>query len=91
MIHVLLLSSAGDDRFILTDRFNQDPVEIYFGQERSRGHRNNNPSVQRYMKNTQALIVQKALALGGSSNISKKKRLRIVTTLPAPPKTPKSI
>lgn len=70
----ILLSGTDDRRFVLTDRFNQDPVEIYFGQQRSRGHRNDNPSVQQYMKNCQAIIVQKSLALGGSSNISKRKR-----------------
>ena len=59
--------------FVLTERFNQDPVEIFFGQQQSRGNRNDNPSVTQFLQNTQALIVHKSLALGGSSNISKKR------------------
>ena len=50
--------------------FYQDPMEIYFGQQRARGHRNDNPSVDQFMHNTQAVIIQKSLALGGSSKRS---------------------
>lgn len=60
--------------FILTERFNQDSLEIFFGQQRARGQRNDNPSVAQFMENSQALVVQKSLALGGSSSISKNKR-----------------
>lgn len=67
-----LLSQDGIS-FVLTERFNQDPVEIFFGKQRSRGNRNDNPSVAQFLQNTQALIVQKSLAVGGSSNISKKR------------------
>ena len=67
-----LLSHTGA-RYILTERFNQDPVEVYFGKQRARGHRNDNPSVAQFMQNTQAIIIQKSLALGGSSSISCKR------------------
>ena len=67
-----LLSQDGMS-FVLTERFNQDRVEIFFGKQRSRGNRNDNPCVAQFLQNTQALIVQKSLALGGSSNISKKR------------------
>ena len=50
--------------YILTERFNQDPVKIYFGQQRDRGHCNDNPSVTPFMLNTQGIILQKSLALG---------------------------
>ena len=57
----------------MTERFNQDKVEIFFGQQRARGHRNDNPSVSQFMDNTQAIIIQKSLAIGGSSSISHKR------------------
>ena len=59
--------------FVLTERFNQDPVEIFFGKQQSQGNRNDNPCVAQFLQNIQALIVQKSLALGGSNNISKKR------------------
>ena len=61
-------------KFILSDRFSQDTLEIFFGQQRSRGRRNDNPSVLQFLQNAQAITVQKSLALGGSSNISKKRK-----------------
>lgn len=67
-----LLSHRGA-KYILTERFNQDKVEIFFGQQRARGHRNDNPSVSQFMDNTQAIIIQKSLAIGGSSSISHKR------------------
>ena len=67
-----LLSHKGA-KYILTERFNQDPIEIYFGQQRARGHRNDNPSVGQFLHNTQAIIIQKSLALGGSSSIRHKR------------------
>ena len=59
--------------YVLTERFNQDPVEVFFGQQRSRGGRCDNPSTKQFLRNTQAIIIQKSLALGGSSNISRKR------------------
>ena len=70
---VRFLLSFDDVQFVLSERFNQDPVEIFFGQQRSRGQRNDNPSVAQFLYNTQALVVQKSLAIGGSSNISRKR------------------
>lgn len=61
-------------KFILTERFNQDPLEIFFGQQRSRGCRNDNPSMKQCLENSQALVVQKSLAYGGSSNITRKRK-----------------
>ena len=72
MIQFLL--SNDEVKFVLTERFNQDPVEIFFAQQRARGQRNDNPSVSQFMENIQALIVQKSLAGGRSSNIRKRKK-----------------
>lgn len=70
---VKFLLSHDDIEFVLSERFNQDVVEVFFGQQRSRGQRNDNPSMAQCLYNTQALVVQKSLAIGGSSNISKKR------------------
>lgn len=67
------LLSHEEAEFVYTIKFNQDPVEIFFGQQRARGRRNENPSVTQFLQNTQALMVQKSLAIGGSSNISRKR------------------
>ena len=45
--------------YILSERFNQDSIESFFGQQRSRGQRGDNPSVQQFMQNTQAILMQK--------------------------------
>ena len=62
-------------KFVLTKRFNQDPLENFFGQQRARGQRNDNPSVSQFLENTQALMLQKSLAVGGSSSIRKRKEM----------------
>ena len=69
-----VLLSNKNAKFVLSNRFSQDTLEIFFGQQWSRGHRNDNPSVSQFLQNAQALTVQKSLALGGSSNIYSKKR-----------------
>ena len=61
------LLSQPNARYILSERFNQDAVEILFAQQRSRGQRNGNPSVQQFMQNTQAILMQKTLVTGSSS------------------------
>ena len=43
--------------FFLTERINQDPLEKFFGMQRQRGRVNENPNVQEFTKNTQALRV----------------------------------
>jgi len=59
--------------YLLSERFNQDTVESYFGQQRSRGQRNDNPSEQQFLQNAQAIIIQKSLVSGASSSITKKR------------------
>ena len=55
--------------FLLSERFNQDPLEAFFGKQRARGGRNDNPGIKRFLENSQAIRVGRSLALGGSSNI----------------------
>ena len=59
--------------YLLSESFNQDTCESYFGQQRSRDQRNNNPSEQQFLYNAQLIIVQKSLVSGTSSSITKKK------------------
>ena len=44
-----------------------------FGQQRARGRQNDNPLVGQFMENTQVLMVQKSLAVGGSNSMSQKR------------------
>lgn len=50
-------------RFLLSERFCQDPVEEFFGHQRSRGGRNDNPTVKQFLENTVSLRIQKSAAL----------------------------
>jgi len=83
-----LLNQEGIE-YILTERFNQDSLEGFFGQQRSRGCRNDNPSVNQFLENTQALVVQKSLAYGGSSNIAKKRKSAVLSLSPLSRPLPK--
>lgn len=48
--------------FILSERFCQDPLESFFGNQRARGGRNDNPSVLQFIDNTVSLRLQRSLA-----------------------------
>ena len=50
-------------KFLLSERFCQDPVEEFFGHQRSRGGRNDNPTVKQFLENTVSLRTQKSAAL----------------------------
>lgn len=63
--------------FILSERFNQDPLEAFFGKQRARGGRSDNPTAKRFLENTQAIRVGRSLALGGSSNIQQANNIDI--------------
>lgn len=58
-------------RFLLSERFTQDPLEAFFGKQRARGGRSDNPTVKRFVENTQAIRVSRSLALGGSSSVKR--------------------
>lgn len=44
--------------YILSDRFNQDPLEEHFGKQRSRGVEN--PMLEQYMYNERKILVSKS-------------------------------
>lgn len=57
-----LLSDNTENLFLLSERVTQDPLENYFGQQRARGGRNENPSLQQCLYNAAAIRIQKSLA-----------------------------
>ena len=59
----MLTKHPDDNLSILSERFSQDPLENYFGQQKARGGRSNNPTVQRSLTNASALRIQKSVAL----------------------------
>ena len=56
-------------KFLLSERFTQDPVESFFGQQRQRGGGSENPTVHHFTYNTSSLRVQKSTAPFATSNV----------------------
>jgi len=54
-----------DVKSFLSQRTCQDPLERFFGCQRQRGGVHDNPNVQEFMKNTQALRLVKSVAWKG--------------------------
>jgi len=62
--------------YFLSERLSQDPIENYFGRQRARGGRSDNPTVKACLENAQSLRVQGSFALQPlRGNSSRKKRL----------------
>lgn len=74
MTQYLLAKHSEDNLFLLSERFSQDPLENYFGKQRARGGRSDNPTIQRSLQNAGALRIQKSLALDPVRGNSRKKR-----------------
>ena len=54
----LLLNTYTDVKYLLSEKFNQDPVEEHFGRHRARGVEN--PTVESYMHDEKKIIVAKS-------------------------------
>ena len=79
-----LLKQEGVE-YVLSERFNQDPLEGFFGQQRAHGGRCDHPSVQQFVKNTVSLRVQKSAALAPLRGNSRKHPIEItVDNTPLP-------
>lgn len=64
--------------FLLSERISQDPLENYFGRQRARGGRNENPNLQQTLVNAAALRIQKSVALDPvRGNCSRKRRAEV--------------
>ena len=70
-----LLSQKDASLYLLSERFCQDPLENYFGQQRSRGRRSDNPSVKETIHNAMAIRAQKSLQLDRVRGNCRRKRL----------------
>ena len=57
-----LLSKPGV-QYLFSERFTQDPLESFFGRQRSSGGWSDNPSVQQFLDGTVSLRVQGSMAL----------------------------
>ena len=69
-----LLLADKNMKFILTERFTQDSLESFFGDQRSRGHRNTNPTIQQYSINTNILRVSGGLSQQERGNTRGRKK-----------------
>ena len=49
--------------YVLSERFNQDPLEHYFGVQRGRCGRSDNPNTRTFLYTEQAIRVQRTLAI----------------------------
>ena len=71
-----LLTKSKKGTYFLSEKLNQDPLENYFGQQRARGGRNENPTVQQSLHNAVAIRVQKSMVLDPvRGNCGRKRRL----------------
>ena len=48
--------------FVLTERFCQDPVEEYFGNQRGLGRRSDNPDLKTFGYNENTIRIQKSIS-----------------------------
>ena len=51
-----ILLSDDDCKYILSEVFSQDPLEIYFSRQRHCGGNCDNPNAQQFLDNTSTLI-----------------------------------
>ena len=63
MTKYLLSQPNSDGLFLLSERVSQDPLENYFGKQRARGGRCDNPTVKECIKNAVAIRAQRSLDL----------------------------
>ena len=69
-----LLPEEESDRFFLSERISQDPLENYFGQLRARGGQNEISTLQQCVHSANAIHVQKSQALDPVRGNSSQKR-----------------
>lgn len=79
--------------YVLTERFNQDSLEEYFGRQRSLGRRNDNPTVQQFGYQANTIRMQRSVvrATGNTSGRWGKKSQKswsVVDDEPLPKRVP---
>ena len=74
-----LLFAVPGVRYLLSEKFTQDPLESFFGKQRYKGGWNDNPSVKEFMDNTVSLRIQGSAALEPlRGNCSRKRQTEIL-------------
>ena len=71
MVPILLRLNGA--QYVYSERFCQNSLEIFFGKQRERGRRNDNPTADQFFHNSTAISIGKSLTTGGCSNIRKRK------------------
>ena len=74
MTRYLLLQPDSEGLFLLSERVSQDPLENYFGKQRARGGRCDNPSIKECIQNSIAIRAQQSLQLDHVRGNSRYKR-----------------
>lgn len=67
-----LPSSAG--KFFLSERVSQDPLENYFGKQRIKGVRYDNPNAKQCLQNASSLRLQGSIAMDPVRGNCRRKR-----------------
>ena len=77
IVRELLQDPKLKGKYLLSERFSQDPLENFFGRVRQAGERNTNPNVKMMEEATDVLCLQASSALDSVRNNSTlKKRLQ---------------
>ena len=87
MVRYLLSHPNAEGRYILSERFSQDPLENYFGKQRTKGGRNDNPTAKQCLDNVSSLRLQGSVALDPVRGNCRQKR-RLFPTEPEIDNTP---
>ena len=74
MVKYLLSQPGAEDLFLLSERITQDPLENYFGKQRSCGRRCDNPNFKECLQNATAIRAQKSLELDRVQGNCRRKR-----------------
>ena len=70
------LLSIDGVRYLLSERFNQDALEEFFGMQRGHGGRCDNPTIMQFIKNTVSLRIQKSAVLPPAQGNCGRKRTK---------------
>ena len=62
--------------YVLTERFCQDPVEEYFGNQRKLGRRSDNPDFNQCLYNDNTIRIQREVSIGSGNTRGKYDRKR---------------
>ncbi|KAL9977517.1 hypothetical protein ACROYT_G014926 [Oculina patagonica] len=62
--------------FVLTERFRQDPLEEYFGNQRKLGRRSDNPDIRSFGYNANTIRIQRTVSCQSGNTIGRKDKRR---------------